>query len=430
MALIDLGELRGEPESGPRPGRSRRPAGPWPAALVLLVVLATVVGAEPVPRRVWTGVPAPVGAEVFRLGDLLLTAGPVRVGGDGSRELVAFALPAAPPDGRSALTPRWRTTVPEAANLRPTGRTAGIVLLTSNPDGRRGAEGIALGAATGRVHWRQPGVPLATKGGGVLLEPVNDESGTLRVVEPATGTLRWSMPTVPGQLDYRFTDEGIDRVLRRGSAGRVEVRDADTGAVLADAPVRAAGPAPEQTHPVGDLLVVVRAEPSTLSGYELDRLIPRWTSTVPSVGYVQPCGVVLCAWGQTGGVWALDPATGRVRWSDPRWTAAVPVGDRLVAITPVPGGSDRFLVLDAATGEVHADLGQWHGLRSPAGGRPPMTSRSLPGRGLMVAELDVVTGRARVRDVLPGSSDDCHLDSWPILCRQVDGSYRLWWPSG
>ncbi|WDZ87632.1 PQQ-binding-like beta-propeller repeat protein [Micromonospora cathayae] len=428
MALIDLGELRGEPEPVHRSGRRRsRPAGrPGPVLLVLLLVLVTVAGAVPAPRRLSVTLTVPPGATVYWAGDRLVAVGPVELGTDGDFQVVAFDVPAEGPTATTALTPRWRTTVPQVTGLRPMGDVAGVLLLVGIRAGSE--EMVTLDLATGRPGWRQPGSGMPTERDGILLLTGDGDDRTLRVVEPRTGVLRWSVRGVPQQVDYRFGGHGIDRLLWSTPEGRAEIRDADTGSVLATAPLRVSAPVPGgQPQFLDDLLLVVRTDPPLVSAYELDRLTPRWTASVPSVSHLQPCGVVLCAWGETGGMWALDPDTGRTRWSDPRWTMAVPAADR-VLVTDSPRHSENLIVvLDASTGRTVRELGEWRGLGTPEDGRLTVF-RPVGDRAAMVAELDVEAGETRVVDVLPGSLDQCQLGTWPVLCQEEGGSYRLWWP--
>ncbi|WBB81764.1 PQQ-binding-like beta-propeller repeat protein [Micromonospora sp. WMMD882] len=435
MTLIDLGDLRDEPGPYPDPGRSRRRGRPWQAAsLVVALVLGTAVASVPTPRRSSVGVPVPPGSTASRFGDLLVAVTPARFGTADVQQVLAVELPAGRATAPRTLRLRWRIDVPELTNLRPMGRVGEFLLLFGMGGAGAGpAETVVVDTATGRIHRRQPGSMTRTEGGGLLLlTTTDDETGTIEVVDPVSGAARWRAPMDPHRLDYRSGDHGIDRVLRKLPGGRAEIRDADTGTVLADEAILREGPAAlgEETQFADDLLVVVRAEPPELTAYDVDTLDRRWTSTVPSVDYVQPCGVVLCAWGDTGGMWALDPASGRIRWSDHRWMTAMAAGDRLLVTVGTPGRSEsRVRVLDATTGRVRADVGEWQGTESRGAHRSPRVYRSLGDRGVLVVEVDVEAGLTRTLDVLPGGPEECELGPWPLLCRQRDGSYRLWWPA-
>ncbi|GLY21335.1 PQQ-binding-like beta-propeller repeat protein [Micromonospora sp. NBRC 101691] len=427
MALIDLGEVRDDPEPavGRRPGVPR----PWRVALVLGLVLVTLAGAAPAPRRVSVTVPGRAGAEAYLVGDQLVVVGPRSGGVPDDRELTAYDLP---DDGRAAsstLRARWRRTVPDAPRIWPMAADAGVLLVTSTVGGRESTLTVALETETGRERWRQPGSPMLTEGGRVLLTVPGGEDGhSVRVVDPATGAVHWSVSGAPDRTDYRFAERGIDRLVWTRPSGRIEVRDADSGRVLADGPVH---PGPSDVdmggQVVDDLLLAVRMDPPTLTAYGLDRLDRRWTVDLPSVAYVTPCGALLCSWEQAGGMRTLDRATGRTVWHDPRWMAGFPVGDRLVATTSVSPVREKVVLLDLATGRELANLGSWNGLQTPVEGGPPVASREIRDRGLLVAEFDVVRGRPRILDVLPGSYGDCRFYPELLLCQQWDGSFRLWW---
>ncbi|SCL33024.1 Outer membrane protein assembly factor BamB, contains PQQ-like beta-propeller repeat [Micromonospora pallida] len=430
MALIDLGELRDEP--GPdltmrrRPGTGRR----WRVGLVFVLVLTTLGPAVPAPRRASTTVPARSGSEAFLVGDQFLVVGPPTDGGRGDRDLTAYDLPGDGPPP-STLRRRWRVTVPGVSRFWPVTAVDRVLLIVSNRGGPAGHLTVALDTATGRERWRQAGSPMLTEGGAVLLTaPVEEGGQVARVVDPATGTARWSVPTKPGRTDFRFADQGVDRVVRTLPSGRVEVRDADSGRVLADEQVRPGGQAAgERGQVVGDLLVVLRDDPPTVDAYGLDRLIRHWTVSGPAVSYLSSCGVALCVWEQTGGLRVLDRATGRTAWSDRRWMGAFPVGDRLVATTSAGLTREQIFLLDLATGRVLADLGSWNGVQTPIGGRPPVASRQIRDRGLLVAEFDVEAGRPRILDVLPGDYADCRFHPDLLLCQRLDGSFQLSWLS-
>ncbi|MFE0590201.1 PQQ-binding-like beta-propeller repeat protein [Micromonospora echinospora] len=428
MALIDLGEVRDDPEPAVwhRPGVPR----PWRVALVLGLVLATLAGAAPAPRRISVTVPGRAGAEAFLVGDQLVVVGPRSGGVRGGRELTAYDLP---DDGRatpSTLRARWRLTMPDTPRIWPMAAAAGVLLVTSNDGGREGVLTVALEGATGRERWRQPGSPMLTEGGRVLLTvSVGGEDGqSVRVVDPATGAVHWSVSGAPDRTDHRFAERGIDRLVWMLPSGRTEVRDADSGRVLATAPVDLGSPdSGVGVQVTDDLLLAARIDPPTVTAYGLDRLDRRWTVDLPSVAYVTSCGALLCSWEQAGGMRTLDRATGRTVWHDPRWMAGFPVGDRLVATTSVSPVREELVLLDLTTGRELANLGSWNGLQTPVENGPPVASREIRDRGLLVAEFDVVRGRPRILDVLPGSYGDCRFYPELLLCQQLDGSFRLWW---
>ncbi|MEU4567681.1 PQQ-binding-like beta-propeller repeat protein [Micromonospora sp. NPDC023956] len=427
MALIDLGEVRDDPEPAVRRGLGLRPR--WRFALVLGLVLATLAGAAPAPRRLSVTVPGRAGAEAFLAGDQLVVVGPPSPDLRGDRDLAAYDLPEEGRAASSTLRARWRRTVPGGPRIWPASAAAGILLVTSNRGGRDGQLTVALETATGRERWRQPGSPMLTEGGRVLLTvPAGEDGHSVRVVDPATGAVHWSVPRAPERTDYRFAAEGIDRLVWTFPSGRIEVRDADSGQVLAAASVPSDFPTADLgSQVVDDLLLAVRVDPPAVTAYGLDRLERRWTVDLPSVAYLSSCGTLLCAWEQAGGVRMLDRATGRTRWHDRRWVSGFPVGDRMVATRSVSSFRDGVVLLETATGRELADLGSWNGMQTPVEGGPPIASRETRDRRLLVAQFDVVLGRPRVLDVLPGTYGDCRFYPELLLCQQLDGSFRLWW---
>ncbi|MDI5944218.1 hypothetical protein QLR68_40000, partial [Micromonospora sp. DH15] len=123
----------------------------------------------------------------------------------------------------------------------------------------------------------------------------------------------------------------------------------------------------------------------------------------------------------------LDPATGGVRWTNPRWQTVVAVrGDRLLVIADdQAGGTASHLgVLDAATGREVADLGRWDLAFSRTPDGPYYGTRpDRAGGGLVVVELDLAGAVARLRDVLPDAAGDCAADGRDIVCRRQAGTY-------
>lgn len=73
----------------------------------------------------------------------------------------------------------------------------------------------------------------------------------------------------------------------------------------------------------GRLFLETRLAGDVVTAFEMDTLRPRWTAELPLVGYLEPCGALLCAGRQTGGMWALDPATGAVRWASDLWSSVL-----------------------------------------------------------------------------------------------------------
>ncbi|MGC1212706.1 MAG: hypothetical protein WA890_15725 [Micromonospora sp.] len=423
MAVIDLGELRDDPEPEPAPRRPRPSAGPYRSLAVLVATLLTISGGGPAPERSSAAVPARPGAEAFLTGDRLYVVQPPDSGRDEGRQLVAYQVPKAGPPPEL-----WRTSLPRDGGVVGLLERAGTVLLTGPVGGDSGPyRTSAVDARTGRPGWQQAGVAVAV-GDVVLMESLGREGVTaIRRVDPPTGRTLWSVPTPREGLSLDVGPDGIGRIVVTSASGDVEVRDVASGARLVARNIRPGElPTWQQTQVVGDLLLVIRIGDGTVTGYGLDRLDRRWTARLPLVGYVDRCGVLLCLYRQTGGMWALDPATGVVRWTDARWQAVLrAVGGRFLVSWADAVGA-RYAVVDGATGRLLADLGAWE----LAGGDDPADPligirRRADGR-LLVAELDVSTGRAQMRDALPDVLGNCRSGGRMLICRRVGGDIGLW----
>ncbi|WP_406076949.1 PQQ-binding-like beta-propeller repeat protein [Micromonospora sp. NBC_00858] len=420
--VIDLGELRHEPDSVPLPRPPRANGRPLRCALVLLLLLVTLAAAGPPGRRAVVTLPGQPGTEAFVSGDLFFLLDPLS-SQSRQRRLAAFRLP----DGE----PVWQVPLPVDGRLWGVSEQGGMLLVTgheSDPGGQ-GALTITLDRATGAYGWQQPGSAVELADGNLLLQSTDGEgAGSLRAVDPCCGTVRWQLSTTPAEINFRGTENGVDRVVLSRPDGQVEVRDATTGTVLARANLGAPGRGPYPTvQVVDDLLVTVGGSPATATAYGLDRLDRRWSATGDGELYVLGCGPVVCLQSPAGGLRAVDPATGRVLWSSGRWGWAWPYDGRLVTTPSESTGSrnEQFVALDPATGDVVAELGRWElaqfGLEDPMVG-----VRRLPGGGLIVAKLDVRTGEVRVLDVLPDAIGECQASVGRLLCRRMDGSYGLW----
>ncbi|MGW3805359.1 outer membrane protein assembly factor BamB family protein [Micromonospora sp. NPDC005113] len=419
--VIELGELRHEPEPDTLPRRPRANGRPLRCALVLLFVLATLVAAGPVSGRAVVPLPARLGANVVVTGDLFLVIDPITPETP-QRRLAAFRLPGG--------EPVWQAPLPAEGRYWGVMPLAGMLLVTGHEIGSdgRGTLTVVLDRATGAYRWQQPGNAIPLTDGNLLLQSGGgDEPGSLRAVDPCCGTVRWQQTTAPGEINYRTVGYAVDRVLLSNADGSVEVRDAATGRMLARRDLRARGGAYETMQVVDGLLLTVGGARATVTAYELDRLDQRWSTTADGSLYATECGHVVCLLTRAGRLRAVDPATGREFWSSDRWGWVWPVAGRLVATTlsSAGPGAEELVVLDPATGRVLAELGRWELAGSDLGG-PMIGLRRHPGGGLLVAELDVRVGAVRMLDVLPDATGECQASPGRLLCRRVDGSFGLW----
>ncbi|MEV1330553.1 PQQ-binding-like beta-propeller repeat protein [Micromonospora costi] len=418
--VIDLGELRHEPEPEELPRPPRAVGRPLRCALALVVALATLAAGAPVPRRDMVVVPAVVGTEALLADDLFVVIDPSGPRGP-QRRLEAYRLPG----GELA----WEAPLPVQGRYWGMSLLGDILLVTGfQQDGQTNVT-VALDRATGAYRWQQPATAVESAGGALLLDAGDDERGrTLRSVDPCCGSVRWEADFPPGQLAYRLTGSAVDRLVHSTADGRVEVRDAATGAVLNRGDLW--GPADERmvnVQVVDGLLLTVGGTPATVAAYDVDRLRPLWRTQVADALYASECGPVICLQGRSGGLLAVDPASGRRLWADDRWAAVWSIQGRLVAsaVRSAGPGAEQFALLDATTGTVLGELGRWE-LSRPSGLDGPLIGTRRHRGGLLVAELDVVTGTVRPLDVLRGGAGECQNSADRLVCRRVNGDYGLW----
>lgn len=416
MTVIDLGELRDDVPAPEAPARPPRAVGrPFRSAVVLLVALVTLAAgtppARPAPRRI----PGGTGATAFLAGDRVYVAlGAAQRPG---RDVVAYR------EGRQ----RWRAAMPGAGDLVGLWEQGGRVLAVGTGDGE-GWETVAFDAGTGALRWRQPGLAFPA-GDALLLRPVGGPGPQpVRRLAVADGRTLWTAPAPNGQdVQFSFGPSGVDRILLVPAAGRTVVLDAATGVQLAARNLHPEElPGPRGMQSIGGLFletVQTWDAGATVTAYERDTLRLRWTVELPLVGQVERCGALLCASRQTGGMWALDPATGAVRWTAERWQSVLraDAGRLLVAAAGTTG--DHLAVLDEADGRLVAELGDWTVLpQSELTGRLFLT-RPLGGGRQLLAEPDLSGGPPVVRDVLTGT--DCTAGATLLVCRARDGDFTV-----
>ncbi|MEV5818549.1 PQQ-binding-like beta-propeller repeat protein [Micromonospora haikouensis] len=431
MTLIDLGEVRGDREPEPAPRPPRAVGRPLRVALAGVLALFVLASSAPVARPASAVLGGQLGSQVVVLGGRVYVLAP-EVGSGGSREVTAHATPARAGAGIRTL---WHTTVTSTGRLVGVQEQAGVALLVDyQPDG---VETVAVDAATGRRRWQQAGYPALAAGGGLLLLGDDVERGELRSVDLPSGRVRWSVPGRLGRVAFsdRDADGAAEQVALVTAAGRIELRDAVSGAVRAAlAPPPGGWQGGLQVEVAGDLLLAFQhdeAEVRRVTAYGLAALDRRWAVERPGFGYAGVCGAVICAVAYRGSeLSGLDPATGGVRWTNPRWQSVVAVrGDRIMVIADEQAGgtASHLGVLDAVTGREVADLGRWDLAFSRTPGGPYYGTRpDRDGRSLVVVELDLAGAAVRVRDVLPGAAGDCAADGRDIVCRRPSGTYGWW----
>jgi hypothetical protein len=420
VAIIDLGDLRDEPAEAPPVRRPPAAGRPLRCAAVLLLALVVLAGAAPLPRRTVVLVPTPQGAAVFLAADTVFVVDPATAGGD--RRLTAYAHPTAGGD----LRRRWQ------AQLTPTGDYLdlrvehGLVLLVGSTTEDGVYRTTVFDARTGEQRWQRQGVVTWTVDGGLLvLTGAEYGAGAVTRVEPGSGRLLWAVPVPPpGTASYHLRGDRVDRFALLRPTGEVQIHDTAGGGLLRTVDtLPGERSAFQRIQVVDDLLLLVPPGGSQLVGYGLTGLDRRWTVQLPLVAFVVQCGDLLCAIQQTGGIQALDPATGAVRWADEEQEALIEARDgRLLVARP----GQRFAVRDAASGQVRAELGQWELVPMLRRGDAVIGSRRGADGRFVVAELDLVAGQARIIDVLPDAVGRCQAAPPVLICRRTDNSTGLW----
>ncbi|MFI9642314.1 PQQ-binding-like beta-propeller repeat protein [Micromonospora sp. NPDC051925] len=420
MTVIDLGLLRDDVAPEPPGGLPRAAGRPLRIAVVLAFALLVLAGAAPAIPRMAFVVPAQPGASALLRGDQLYLLEPGDAPIADSR-LSAWTIPAS---GKARPTVRWQVVVPvkigSADGISMMQATADLLLLSGASRGP--VQTFAFERGTGRLRWQQTG--SGTPAGRDLLFTEYGAEGqqVVRSVDPETGRARWSAAMSPGMTGYRYAADGVDRIVVAPPRAPVEVWDARRGVRLHTAQIDW-GASGTGLQIVGDLLLV---NTDRLAGYDFDRLDRRWDVTLTESSSITSCGLLICATGQTGGVRALDPATGRTVWHDTRWGLVGPTrGSRMLADSH--GGIwQPLVVLDTATGRTVADLGIWQLVPATTVDGPLVGVRPAGGGRMLAAEIDVAAARVRVLDALPAVSGKCRADGELLLCRLVDGAFGVW----
>ncbi|MGC4805546.1 PQQ-binding-like beta-propeller repeat protein [Micromonospora sp. DT233] len=441
MSVIDLGELRDDVEPDP-PARPPRSVGrPLRVALAGALALLALAGSVPAAPTLSALVPWGVGGDFVVLGGRVYVAAPENLGGGGTREMTAYAPPTR---AGGDLRPLWRAALPFGAGEIQGQEHGGLVLFTGDHS-NGGPETVAVEAASGRQRWRLSGSATRTAGGGLLLFGFSRGEGgqqpiPLRVVDLASGRLRWSAPLGPDRTALHYRGVEIDRVALVGGSGRIEVRDAGSGEVLATREPSAGGLREYQgVQIVADLLLVITGDPSgrrRVTAYGLGGLDRRWELDLAPSQELSYCADLLCAGSPEAGLSMLDPATGRPGSAIPRlqWVVTSRGGRLLVVVGTDQGEADApagmpFAVLDAATGRTVAELGRWDLADDWDPDGPLLGTRRTREGGLLVAELDPVRAVTRHLGVLHDTAGDCHSDGWDLVCRRPSGAYG-WWRLG
>jgi hypothetical protein len=430
--LIDLGEQHGRLPSetvAPRDRPHRFRAG---LAALSAVLLAGLSGAavDPEPLR-----PVLVSA---RLGDTmfveetrfyLVGPGPDQHGSAPDHKIVSmYALP-----GGELLS---RTTVAVTGAIFQVTSVADVVLVTYQVDTVGAEATVALRAGTDRALWRAPArlLDVSAPDGLVLLRENSPQFGDLHWfgIDLDTGRTRWSYEQpVQGYTTVAGFEGGFPRrLITATTAGHIEVRDTTDGRLVSSGDVLARPGWSRRGLSLWltrDLVLVGGL--GGVTAYTLAGLRPLWHNALDLSGrWVQDCVDVICVMGYRGGIQALDPGTGRVRWAAERWMTAEKAGAYLL-VSGSEGleGQYPLAVLEPATGTVHGDFGTW---RSAGPARADGTVVGLRQRigddVVFYALLDPATLAVRVLGTATAVSGDCQATTAVLVCRRIDAGVAIW----
>ncbi len=250
----------------------------------------------------------------------------------------------------------------------------------------------------------------------------------VRVVDLATGAVRWSagftggavVDTVPGRPD----------VLLFYSRTGFSLRALTTGAVLA---ARAVDGSPEVDAVFGvprtsDLLLITGPDPKSpvagfgpllVTAYSQATLAPVWTRAEPegTDRAITVCGDEPCII-TNHGLTALDPATGRDRWTIQLNASLRRYGPDVYVLENT---QSRVLeVRDPVTGAVRADLRRWSSTSTPIGDAPVLLSHAE--RGGAVFGLLRPYGRVQPLGRSATAVTECQNNDAFAVCRTPAGA--------
>jgi hypothetical protein len=227
-----------------------------------------------------------------------------------------------------------------------------------------------------------------------------------------------------------YTDGFPRRLVTATVAGHIEVRDTVTGTLLSqgDVPARPGWARRGITvWPSGDLVLIGGL--GGITAYSLAGLRPRWHSNVELADrWVQDCVDAICVFGYRGGVQALDPGTGRLRWAADRWMTAAAAGPYLL-VNDDEGleGQHPLVVVDPGTGVVRGDFGTWRAAGPVRADGTVLGLRQRAGDDVVFyALLDPATLAVRVLGSATKVSGDCQATTEVLVCRRIDATVAIW----
>jgi outer membrane protein assembly factor BamB len=443
IAVIELGEIATEQDIDEPPAR------PWSqrrwtfTALVVSLALVGLGGSAPSARPLpMVVVDVAANSAVLATPDRVVVVDPGRaVSGRGrGRYVTAYRL--------MDLERLWRIDLPVDGSAIAPLTSADTIILSRldyatppdrHPDAR--PDTAAVDAASGALLWRLEGSAEAWTSAGHLLmsfdqggpagvgEPDYDGQ-LLRAVSARTGAVVWKVEMPAGAIrTYRTENDRINLLALILPGGQIELRDPNTGELLRTGRTAAppwSNPEAPSAEIVGDVLLV--QERAAVAAYALDGLDLRWRLPVSAVGIRRPywCGNALCFRHERKGLQRFDARTGRIRWSDRRWTTVLAATEGSLVVGNYDAASDRFHVvtLDPDTAQVRQDLGTWDGLDRNARDEWLIGYQFDLTRAL-VSRVDPERG-ARVVAILHDVSRSCRVRVQMLVCRRTDNTVGVW----
>lgn len=311
-------------------------------------------------------------------------------------------------DVLDARTGKLRWASPANVQPLPGGRTG----LVTRPEFRPGSEydessgdpGILYFSPDGTSHTRPP------------------ERTELRGVDLATGRQRWST-SLPGAV-YAAPTTGRPAGLVVVSSGRLDLLDADTGAVRRQRDLPASrGRVAAWSEIVGDLVLINSAgsDGDTVSAYGVDDLEPRWQRAVPvESGNSRSCTGLLCE-RRPSTLAVLDPRTGAASWQTKGSVDLVAWGRSAIEVEGSGSDPQPLRTVNPATGAAQTDLSEWQAYATGPRDSPLVLSRTDFTSGTTFGVL--LPGQRMVREL--GHSDalviSCQSTTGVVACRSERG---------
>jgi len=432
-AVIDLDLLPAEPDRPPRPKVRWR----WVLTVVVLALagLALTGAAAPASPAVAPVRTVTANAAVFRLiGDTLYVVEP----GQGEKRLLAYPL-----GGGPAL---WTARLDMLASPPELVAVGDVLLVMSyDPGPIERAQTQALDRRTGAVLWENPLTvgALDTRHGRVVLGDLvridrvdEDRGGPIVAVVADTGQPAWSYHRTAGcQADLPGPDVVDGSALAVLCAdGTLSTVDMATGRVLNTV----GGAVQRAPNSVGFGINVFAVKDRILVTYPMDgaslftsydprRLTQQWMVRVDLGNYgVTDCGPQrLCLYSASGGILALDRATGKIRWRLPLASGAYGLDDRHLLARL---GENQTELVDSETGRELVRLNGWTAVPFRPG--RPLFYRA--DRGAHRMWLATLSGDRSALEPLGqvvnphADVSDCVTSDRYLACRTVENTIQVW----